>query len=96
MEMRRTLLNDQRLPYKIWAEAINTSCYICNRCMVKPIIGKTTCEIYYSRVPNISYFKVFGLRFCILNTKDQLHKFVAKSQDVLFFGYTLNVSYYRV
>lgn len=56
--MERTLLNDQRLPHKFWAQTINTSCYICNTCLVRPITCKMPYEMYYSRIPNISHLKV--------------------------------------
>lgn len=61
MEMGKTLLNNQGLPRKFWADTINTFCYICNRCSVRFIIGKKTNKIYYGRNPNISHLNVFGL-----------------------------------
>lgn len=46
VELGRTLLNDQGLLHKFWAEAIKTSCYIWNRCFIRPILGKMTYDIY--------------------------------------------------
>lgn len=77
-------------------EAINTSYYICNRYLVRPIIGKKAYEIYYSQIPNISPFKDFCSRCYILNTKDQLHKFDAKFPTSLFLRYAFNDYCYRV
>lgn len=95
VEMRRNLLNDQWLPYKFWAKGINTSCYICDKFLVKSIISKAT-EVYYCKVPNIYHFMVFGSRYYILNTMDQLYKFATKPQNSLFLRFALNISYYRV
>lgn len=68
----RTPLNDQDLPHKFWTEAINTTCYTCNRCLVKPLLDEISYELYHSNIPSISHFKVFGSKCYILNTKDQL------------------------
>ena len=45
--------------------------------------SKTSFEIYYSRKLNISYFKVFGCKCFVLNTKDNLGKFDAKSYEAI-------------
>lgn len=44
----------------------------------------------------ISHLKVCGSKCYILNTKDQLDKLDSKSQNGIFFGYSLNSSSYRV
>lgn len=81
---------------QILAEAINTSYYICHRCLVRPIIGKKAYEIYFSQVLNISHLKDFCSRCSILNTKDQLHKFDAKFPTSLLFGYAFNDYCYKI
>ena len=69
------------------AEAVSTSCYILNRFYFYKNTSKTSFEIYYSRKPNVSYFKVFGCKCSILNIKDNLRKFDAKSYEAIFVGY---------
>ena len=49
-----------------------------------------------NKKPNISYFKVFGSKCFILNTKDNLGKFDAKSNVGIFFGYSSSSKAYRV
>ena len=78
-EMARTMLNENNLPKYFWAEAVNTSCYVLNRVLLRPILKKTLYELWKNKKPNISYLKVFGCKFFILNTKDNLGKFDAKS-----------------
>lgn len=95
VEMGRTLLKDQHLPYKFWAEAGNMTYYICNRCFVRPLLSKTFYELYYGKIPFTSYFKIFGSKCFILNTKDQLHQFDSKSNEGVFLGYSYNSSTYR-
>ena len=73
--MARTMLNDNNLPKYFWAEAVNTSCYVLNRILLMPILKKTPYEFWKDKKPNISYFKVLGCKFFILNTKYNLGKF---------------------
>ena len=46
--------------------------------------------------PNIGYFKVFGCKCFILNTKDNLGKFDPKSDVGIFLGYSNSSKAYRV
>ncbi|GJZ24905.1 retrovirus-related pol polyprotein from transposon TNT 1-94 [Tanacetum coccineum] len=38
-EMSRTMLNEQSIPQKFWCNAIDTSTYILNRILIRPILG---------------------------------------------------------
>ena len=38
-DMTRTMLVAGGIPRNFWAEALNTSCYIINRCMIRPILN---------------------------------------------------------
>ena len=58
--------------------------------------SKTPFEIYYQRKPNVSYFRVFGCKCFVLNTKDNLGKFDAKSYEAIFAGYSNTSKAYRV
>jgi len=58
--------------------------------------NKTPFEIYYLRKPNVSYFKVFGCKCFVLNTKDNLGKFDPKSFEAIFVGYSNTSKTYRV
>ena len=48
------------------------------------------------RKPNISYFNVFGCKYFILNTKDNLGKFDLKSNVGNFLGYSNISKAYRI
>ncbi|CAN1142556.1 Retrovirus-related Pol polyprotein from transposon TNT 1-94 [Linum perenne] len=96
VEIARTLLHDFGLPKIFWGEAVNTACYITNRALVRSRIKKTPYEIWKGRKPNIGYFRPFGCKCFILNTKDQLGKFDAKSDEGIFLGYSDLSKAYRV
>ena len=94
--MARTMLNENNLPKYFWAEAINTSCYVLNRILLRPNLKKTPYELWKNEKLNISYFKVFGCKCFILNTKDNLGKFDAKSDVGIFLGYSTSSKAFRV
>ncbi|GKE32860.1 retrovirus-related pol polyprotein from transposon TNT 1-94, partial [Tanacetum coccineum] len=80
-EMSRIILNEQSLPQKFWCNAVDTSTYILNRILIRVILGKTPYELLRNRKPTLDYFRVFGSKCFILNTKDYLTKFDPKSYE---------------
>ncbi|GJZ69286.1 retrovirus-related pol polyprotein from transposon TNT 1-94 [Tanacetum coccineum] len=80
-KMSRTMLNEQSLPQKFWCNAVDTSTYILNRILIRVILGKTPYELLRGRKPTLDYFRVFGSKCFILNTKDYLTKFDPKSYE---------------
>ncbi|GJT11598.1 retrovirus-related pol polyprotein from transposon TNT 1-94 [Tanacetum coccineum] len=78
-EMSRTMLNEQALPQNFWCNAVDTSTYILNRILITAILGKTPYELLKGRKPTQDYFRVFGSKCFIFNTKDYLTKFNPKS-----------------
>jgi hypothetical protein len=95
-ECARTLLCDSNLPKHFWAEAISCACYVLNRVLLRPILNKTSFELFYDKIPKISYFRVFGCKCFILNTKDNLDKFDSKSDEGIFVGYSMRSKAYRI
>ncbi|GKB40928.1 retrovirus-related pol polyprotein from transposon TNT 1-94 [Tanacetum coccineum] len=95
-EMSRTMLNEQSLPQKFWCNAVDTSTYILNRILIRAILGKTPYEILRCRKPTLDYFRVFGSKCFILNTKDYLTKFDPKSYEGVFLGYSQNSKAYII
>ena len=80
-----------------WAEAINTTCYILNRALIRPIQKKTPYELQHDRKPNIEYFHIFGCKFYIHNNeKDNLEKFDAKADQGTLLGYSTSIRAYRI
>ena len=87
-ECARTMLCDSNLPKYFWAEALSTACYVLNRVLLRTILKKTSYELFYNKIPKVSYFKVFCCKCFILNTKDNLDKFDSKSDEGIFVGYS--------
>ncbi|KAH9743236.1 hypothetical protein KPL70_003240 [Citrus sinensis] len=62
----------------------------------RPNLNKTPYELWKDRKPNIGYFKVFGYKCFVLNTKDNLGKFDPKSDVGIILGYSNSSKAYRV
>ncbi|GJX00518.1 retrovirus-related pol polyprotein from transposon TNT 1-94 [Tanacetum coccineum] len=60
------------------------------------IVGKTPYELLRGRKPTLDYFRVFGSKCFILNTKDYLTKFDPKSYEGVFLGYSQNSKAYII
>lgn len=88
--MARVRLNFKKLAFRLWAETINTVCYTINRVYLRPGTTKTRYEIWKGKTPNLTYFYVFGCICYILNDRDHLGKFDAKSDESVFLGYSTN------
>ena len=95
--MAQTMLCERNLPRYFWTEVVNTACYILSHVSTRPIIKKTSYEIWNGRKLNIYYFHDFGCKCFVLNNeKDNLKKFDAKSDEAIFLGYSTNSKAYRV
>ncbi|GJZ80279.1 retrovirus-related pol polyprotein from transposon TNT 1-94 [Tanacetum coccineum] len=76
--------------------ALDTSTYLPNRILIRAILGKTPYELLRVRKPTLDYFRVFGSKCFILNTKDYLTKFDPKSYEGVFLGYSQNSKAYII
>ena len=95
-EVARTMLNEYALPKYLWAEAVNTACYVVNRVSMRPILKKTPYELWKGRTPNISHFKVFGSKCFVLNETPKVTKFDSKTIEGIFVGYANASKAYRI
>ena len=48
-EAARTMINECSLPQYLWAEAVNTACYVMNRILLRPILNKTSYELLFDK-----------------------------------------------
>ena len=84
------MLNSKKLFSRLWIEAINIACYTINRVYLRSGTTKTLYEIWKGKKPKLGYFHIFGCIYYILNDREQLGKFQAKSDKCVFLGYSLN------
>ncbi|GJV09860.1 retrovirus-related pol polyprotein from transposon TNT 1-94 [Tanacetum coccineum] len=95
-KMSRTMLDEQFILQKFWCHDIDTVTYIFNRVYIRNFIDKTPYEILRNRKPSLEYFRVFGCKVFILNTKVHLTKFDPRSYEGVFLGYSQTSKAYIV
>jgi len=47
--LARTMINENSLPKYFWANVVNTTCYMLNRVLIRPILKKTPYELFKGR-----------------------------------------------
>ena len=67
------------MPKSFWGEAVNTACHTLNRVYFHPNTKKTLYEVWRGKKPVVKYFRVFGSDCYILQDRENLEKFDAKS-----------------
>ncbi|GJU30582.1 ribonuclease H-like domain-containing protein [Tanacetum coccineum] len=90
------MLADSKLLTTLWAEVVNTACYVQNKALVIKPYNKTPCELFLGRKPALSFMRPFGCPVRILNTIDHLGKFDRKANEGFFVGYSTNSKAFRV
>ncbi|GJR34978.1 putative ribonuclease H-like domain-containing protein [Tanacetum coccineum] len=72
----------------LWAEAVATACYTQNRSIIRLRNGKTPYELLHDKLPNLSFFHVFGALCYPTNDSKNLGKLQPKANIGIFIGYT--------
>jgi len=91
------LLAETELSEVYWVEAVNTTCYTQNRCLITKSHNKTPYELFVGRSPNISHLRVFGCKCFVLNNGRQyLSTFQSKAHEAFFLGYSSRSKSFRI
>jgi transposase InsO family protein len=96
IDMTRTMLGEFKTPERFWSEAVNTACHAINRLYLHRLLKKTSYELLTGNKPNVSYFRVFGIKCYILVKKGRHSKFAPKAVEGFLLGYDSNTKAYRV
>jgi hypothetical protein len=96
IEMARTMLDEYKTSDWFWAEAINTTCHAINRLYLNKLLKKTSYKLLTGNKLNVSYFRVFGSNFYILQKRSKSSKFTHKTYEGVLLGYDSNSRSYRV
>ncbi|GJV41137.1 retrovirus-related pol polyprotein from transposon TNT 1-94 [Tanacetum coccineum] len=87
IEAARTMLIYAKAPLFLWAEAVATACYTQNGSTVRLRHGKTPNELLHNKLPNLSFFYVFGALCYPTNDSENLGKLLPKVDISIFIGY---------
>ncbi|CAL8992988.1 unnamed protein product [Prunus brigantina] len=87
VEMAKCMMFEKKMPLEFWAEAVNTTVYVLNRCPTKALEKKTPFEAYSGRKPGIKHLRVFG-SLCYAQIPEQhRQKLDQTSTRCVFLGY---------
>ncbi|GJZ03225.1 retrotransposon protein, putative, ty1-copia subclass [Tanacetum coccineum] len=90
--MVRSMMNLTTLPLSFWDYALETATRILNMVPTKKV-DKTPYELWYGKVPNLSYLKVWGCEALV--KRDTPDKLQQRSVKCIFIGYPKEtMSYY--
>ncbi|GKA15584.1 ribonuclease H-like domain-containing protein [Tanacetum coccineum] len=92
IEAAITMLTDSKLPTTFWAEVVSSACYVHNRVLVVKPHNKTSYELFRGFKPALSFMRPFGCHVTILNTLDNLGKFLMAKSDEVAAGTITNES----
>ena len=95
IEMARTMLSEFKSPHNFWGEAVSTAAHCSNRLFLRPLHNKTPYELLTGKKPNVLYFRVFGCKCFVKNTKGKLGKFESRTIEGIFVGYADDSQAYR-
>jgi hypothetical protein len=72
------------------------ACHAINRLYLQRLLRKTAYELLTANKPNLSYFRVFGIKCYILIKRGRQLKFALKAIEGFLLGYDSNTKAYRV
>nr|GEU78035.1 hypothetical protein [Tanacetum cinerariifolium] len=87
IEAARTMLIYAQALLFLWAEAVATACFTQNRSIIRLRHGKTPYELLHSKLPDLSFFHVFGALCYLTNDSENLGKLQPKADIGIFIGY---------
>lgn len=92
----RTMLNQSKLPRKLWAEAVSTAVYTLNRIPNSKTPENTPYQLYFGIIPNIQNLRIFGQYAVINNQKRNRDGKWDSTGDIMrFVNYTNTVNTYK-
>ncbi|GKF02978.1 retrovirus-related pol polyprotein from transposon TNT 1-94 [Tanacetum coccineum] len=79
IEAARTMLIYAKAPLFIWAKAVAITCYTQNRSIIRLRHGKTPYELLHDKLPDLSFFHVFGALCYLTNDSENVGKLQPKA-----------------
>ncbi|GJU70982.1 uncharacterized mitochondrial protein-like protein [Tanacetum coccineum] len=96
IEATRTMLIYAKASLFLWAEAVATACYTQNHSIIQLHHGKTPYELLYDKLPDLSFFHVFGALYYLTNDTENLGKLIPKADIGIFIGYAPTKKAFRI
>nr|GFC17455.1 hypothetical protein [Tanacetum cinerariifolium] len=96
IEAAHTMLIYAQAPLFLWAEAVATTCFTQNHSIICLRHGKTPYELLHSKLPDLSFFYVFGALCYPTNDSENSVKLQPKADIGIFMGYAPTKKAFRI
>jgi hypothetical protein len=94
-ELAKSMLHSDSLPKYLWAEAVNTACYVINR-VPNRTSTTTPFESWFGKKPSVSHMRIFGSMAYVLIPEVKRRKFDKNAEQVIFVGYGKSDKLFRI
>ncbi|GJY84883.1 retrovirus-related pol polyprotein from transposon TNT 1-94, partial [Tanacetum coccineum] len=84
IEAARTMLIYAKALLFLWAESVATACYTQNRSIIRLRHGKTPYELLHDKLPDLSFFHVFGALCYLTDDSENLDAQIFMDNDPYF------------
>eukprot|EP00253_Pinus_taeda_P002533 PITA_02533 len=95
MERVISMLSGVGLGQELWAEAVETTCYLDNRSPSSALEDKNPQEVWTGKNPSLSHLRVFGCDAYIHVPKEKRTKLDSKFQKCIFIGGSIEQFYVK-
>nr|GEV00557.1 integrase, catalytic region, zinc finger, CCHC-type, peptidase aspartic, catalytic [Tanacetum cinerariifolium] len=96
IEAARTMLIYTQAPLFLWVEAVATACFTQNRSIIRLQHGNTPYDLLHNKLPDLSFFHVFGALCYPTNDSENLGKLQPKADIRVFIHYALTKKAFRI
>ncbi|GJZ22420.1 putative ribonuclease H-like domain-containing protein [Tanacetum coccineum] len=96
IEAARTMLIYAKALLFLWAETVATACYTQNCSIIRLRHGKIPYELLHDKLPDLSFFHVFGALCYPTNDSENLGKLQPKADIGIFIGYAPTKKAFRI
>nr|GFC22727.1 integrase, catalytic region, zinc finger, CCHC-type, peptidase aspartic, catalytic [Tanacetum cinerariifolium] len=96
IEATGTMLIYEKALLFLWAEAVATACYTQNRSIIHLRRDKSPYELLHDKLPDLSFFYVFGALCYQTNNSENLGKPQSKADIGIFIGYAPTKKAFRI
>jgi hypothetical protein len=95
-ELAKSMIHGNSLSEYLFAEAINTACYLYNRAPNRTSTTTTPYECWFGSKPSVSHLRIFGTTAYVLVPDVKRKKLDRNAEQVLFVGYGNSDKLFRV
>jgi len=94
-QMARAMLDESGTPTTFWGEDAFVAVTILNKENVRVNSTQTPHELWYDKTPIVKYVKVFGSKYFIKRTNENLGKFEPRAYEGILLGYSSKSKGYK-